>query len=358
MRASLPRATTAALALVLLGRAQPQPQPQPPLPAGAGAWVYDVNGGQPAMWADAIAAFNELPGARAHNVSLVFSYGGDMEYYPASPDPYQTYFPAENQQAALAYGRVAGVQHVVLVVDGRMDGGEDYSPDLSKLSAAQLKEWADVTADLYCSFESVDGIQLDLEPFAPPYAANFLVFLAALAADLRSPERNCVSPAHPAGRSISTFMFAESVTPEVWRALGPSGYLSVSGYDLSSAPAGVTDPPASYAAKLAASLAFVAASAKANNGSWLVGIPAAASAHEFETFTFENGTVIAGSPQVEYARAALAELAKVAGAPGYLGPALWGFASEMAYPPHSHNLFEPSMPFVDAGEEALLAAQL
>jgi hypothetical protein len=102
----------------------------------------------------------------------------------------------------------------------------------------------------------------------------------------------------------------------------------------------------------------VAASAKANNGSFFVGIPAAASAHEFETFTFANGTVVSGAPQAEYAQAALASLARIAGAPGYLGPALWGFASVMAFPPHSQNVFQPSNPFVDASEEHLLATSL
>ncbi len=353
MRVSNTAAAAAAAFLLCAARAQP---PFPP--AGAGAWVYDVSGGQPAMWSDDIAAFNLLPGRRAHNVSTVFSYGGDMEYYKGTPNPFQTYFPAENQAAALAYARTAGVDYVVLVIDGRMDGGESYSPDLSKLTPSQVEQWADVTADLYCSFESVDGIQLDLEPYAAPYAAHFLVFLARLAADLRSPERNCVSPEHPGGRSISTFMFAEAVTGEVWSALGPNGYLTVSGYDLSSAPAGVPDLPAAYAARLDSALAFVAASARAFNGSFMVGIPAAASAHEFETYTFENGTVVNGAPQVEYATAALSSLARIAGAPGYLGPALWGFASEMAFPPHSHNVFEPSNPFVAEGEEALLARSL
>ena len=346
--------SAAAAALLCVARAQSPPFP----PSGAAAWVYDVAGGEPAMWSDDIAAFNQLAGARAHNISTVFSYGGDMEYYKADPNPFQTYFPPENQAAALAYKRTDGVNSVVLVIDGRMDGGEDYSPDLSKLTPAQVEQWADETADLYCSFPVVDGIQLDLEPFAPPYAAHFLVFLARLSANLRSGERNCVSPEHPAGRSITTFMFAESVTPAVWQALGPSGYLTVSGYDLSSAPAGTPDAPASYAAKLDASLAFVATSARANNGSFVVGIPAAASAHEFETFTYENGTVVVGAPQIEYAKAALSSLGKISGAQGYLGPALWGFASEMAYPPHSHNVFAPGNPFVDTGEEAFLAGSL
>ena len=42
--------------------------------------------------------------------------------------------------------------------------------------------------------------------------------------------------------------------------------------------------------------------------------------------------------------------------PSYLGVALWGFASKMAYPPHSENNFSPSTPFVSVKEEEYLKA--
>ena len=42
----------------------------------------------------------------------------------------------------------------------------------------------------------------------------------------------------------------------------------------------------------------------------------------------------------------------------FLGPALWGFSSAMAYPPHSSNIFTPGTPFVNAAEEALLEQSL
>ena len=326
------------------------------LPRGAAAWVYDASGGQPAEWADDIAAFN----AKAHTpIRTIFTYGGDMELYLGSTNPFQTYFPPGNQAAAALYNATPGVESVILVVDGRMDGGEDYSPDLTKLSDAQIVEWAGLTAELYCSVAAVDGIQMDLEPIAGKYRAPLVVFIGALSAALRSPERDCVNPVHPAGRAISVFMFAPEMDAAMWTALGPNGFLSVSGYDLSDAPAGVPSTPAFFRAQLDASLAAAAAGAAAANGSYLVGIPAAASAHEFETFTLANGTVIDGFPQLEYATAAVQALAAgAAGERGYLGPALWGFAPDMAHPPHSQNLFLPSMPFAAAGEEAFLSESL
>ena len=326
------------------------------LPRGAGAWVYDAAGGEPAEWAADIAKFN----ARARTpIRTVFSYGGDMELYLGTQNPFQTYFPPANQAAAVAYSATPGVESVVLVVDGRMDGGESYSPDLTKLTSAQIVEWAGLTAELYCAVDAVAGIQIDLEPSTGKYRAPLVTFIGALATALRSRERDCVNPSHPAGRAISVFMFAPAVDAAMWAALGPNGFVSVSGYDLSSAPAGVPSTPAFFRSQLGSSLAAAAAGAAANNGSYLVGIPAAASAHEFETFTLANGTVITGFPQLDYATSAVQALAAgAAGRQGYLGPALWGFAPNMAHPPGSKNLFEPSMPFSALGEEDYLATSL
>ena len=324
--------------------------------SGAAAWVYDTTGGQPAEWADDISHFNL---AAASPLSVIFSYGGDMEYYPNSPQPFMTYFPSASVAAAESYNATPGVAHVITVIDGRMDGGEAYSPDLSKLTPQQLIEWANGVAELYCSYDVVSGIQLDLEPFSGKYVDPLLLFLTALSANLRSPERNCVNSMHPAGRFITTFLFAEALTAEVWAALGPNGFATISGYDLSSAPAGTPSTPAVYGARLRAALANASASAAAHNGSYFVGIPAAASAHEFETFNFANGTVVTGAPQLDYLETALAALAAGAtGMPGYLGPALWGFSPEMGFPPHSGNFFSPGNPFVDKGEEKLLEEEL
>ena len=197
-------------------------------PKGAAAWVYDAKGGQPAMWSSNIAEFNTQ--AANKGINTIWSYGGDMEQWSGK---FYSYFPAQSQQEATIYKNTTGVEYVVAVVDGRMDGKQTWSPDLSKLSTAQVQQWADVTADTYCSFQQIDGLQLDLEPFAAPYLDNLLLFLARLSANLRSPERNCVSPAHPDGRSLTTFLMAESATPAVWQALGPNGFLTISGCDQS-----------------------------------------------------------------------------------------------------------------------------
>ena len=151
-------------------------------------------------------------------------------------------------------------------------------------------------------------------------------------------------------------MFAAAATPKVWQALGANGYVTVSGYDLAPALAGTPSTPAAYRAQLDAVLATIAPLADANNGSFVVGIPAAASCHEFERYSFANGTVVQGHPQQQYLEAVLQAIsdAKLHSNARFLGTALWGFASKMAYPPQSDNTFTPGTPFVDKGEEDFL----
>ena len=153
------------------------------------------------------------------------------------------------------------------------------------------------------------------------------------------------------------FMFASAATPAVWQALGSNGFVTVSGYDLSDAPPGTPSDVAYYTSQLTAAVEEIATSAAAaGNAPFFVGIPAAASTHEFHSFTWANGTVVQGHAQVRAAMGASAGLAReisqrrlctlllqteyVAAALGvlknasagggtYLGTALWGFSSEM-----------------------------
>lgn len=309
------------------------------------------------MWSSAIAAFN----AKASKpINVVFSYGGDMEYYPPPTGP-QTYFPDTAQRAAATYRNgTTGVNYLVAVIDGRMDGGQSFSPDLSKRTQAEVEAWADKTASLLCSYEHVDGVQVDLEPVEAPYVPRLTQFLARLSLNLRSRERACVSDAHPYGRSVSAFMFAAAATPSIWQALGPNGYVTVSGYDLSTAPPGSASSVGAYSTALGGVVDTIVASAAANNGSFVIGIPAAASCHEFEKFTKADGTVVQGQPQLQYLQAALSVLkAKgLAANQRFLGTALWGFSSAMAYPPQSQNIFVPGTPFVNADEENYLMKSL
>lgn len=311
------------------------------------------------MWASDIDAFNT--GNTKHPFNTVIMYGGDMEYYPDLNPPFQTYPP--NLAAIEKYRQVTGVTHIHAIVDGRMDGGEDYSPDLSKLSVSAVQQWADVTAAVYCSYD-IDGISIDLEPYRAPYKANLLVFLARLGYNVLNAGLGCVNSKHPNGRYLSMFVFAEDATTELYNALGANGFVFISGYDLSNSPAGTPTAPSVYGKQLLQSITTTMKNA-ANNDSFAIAIPGAASTHEFEKYVPQNGSPVMGYPMYNskndsYLTAAFQAFQQsgVYNHPGYLGRSIWGFSSFMAYPPHSDNLFYPSTPFVNADEVQFLKNNL
>lgn len=324
-------------------------------PKGNAAWVYDMKSGETGMWADELKSYNSEAKSGAQ-INTVFSYGGDMEWYsPAG----QVYFDQSAQSAAQKYQADGNKPYIVAVVDGRMDGTQSYSPDLSKRTEAEVLAWADDTAALYCSFPIVSGLQVDLEPVKDPYTTHLILFIKQLSSNLRSRERNCVSAAHPNGRSISVFGFAEAATTEMWTALGPNGYFMMSGYDLSSAPAGTPSPVDAYFTAYAAAIQKMVSSAEAAKGKFMIGIPASASAHEFETYTTEKGVVTKGAEsQLLYTQAAVEKSQSLCSNPQFLGLALWGFTSAASYPPHTHNLFTPGHPFANDDVRTYLAKNL
>eukprot|EP01116_Phalansterium_solitarium_P021604 TRINITY_DN6789_c0_g1_i1.p1 TRINITY_DN6789_c0_g1~~TRINITY_DN6789_c0_g1_i1.p1 ORF type:complete len:354 (+),score=63.25 TRINITY_DN6789_c0_g1_i1:79-1062(+) len=253
-----------------------------------------MQSGNLAMWAGWIGYHNSVarPSSR---ITTVYTYGGDMEYYAQDRNPYQTYFPPESQLAAQIYKNTTGVEYVIAVIDGRMDGGEDWSPDVSKLTAAQCRLWADRLARLYCSFDFIDGLQVDLEPFSGVYRTNLLVLLSRLANQLQLADNNCVNARFPNGRSLSSFMFASDATPEVFSALGRNSYIAVSGYDLASTGPGVAQTPLQYATALQAVLNTLIANA-GTTGKYTIGVPAAASTHEFSSYIAVSGAATPGYP--------------------------------------------------------------
>lgn len=333
------------------------------LPIGNATWVYDVNSknAPPAMWADTIGYYNGNTLA-PHNLPTVYSYGGDFELINGTPT---TSFPLQNQSAGKAYKATYGVKNVILTIDGQMNGGQSYSPDLSKLSAAQVKSWADSTAILYCAYDFVDGLQIDLEPARTPYLANLLVFLKQLSGDLMLKSNKCVNLAHPEGRTMGVFLGVGAATSAMFQAIGSNSYVILSGYDLSDAPLGsAATTPAKYGAQLTANLKLLASTSSASKGSYVIGIPAAASVHEFSQYIPVTGQPVFGYPmysaaQDNYSSQAIAAIQNtVKSNPGYLGTALWGFTLQMANPVGSKNMFYPSAPFQQAGQMSFFQGNL
>lgn len=203
-----------------------------------------------------------------------------------------------------AFSKVAGVEHITLVFDGRMDLCEEYnmynmsnrmkypcdfSPSLRNISSKKLDDLAQEVASVACANSRVSGVQIDLEPLANPWRDSTIDAIGRMSKALRT--GNCVDDAHPNGRYISTFTFAESVDDTLLEALNVNGMLAVSGYDLY--PDNIDmrfNTPDEYGKKLKRQVEAVlkvtgGASGEKCSIPWVLGLPVAASAHEYKSYT-------------------------------------------------------------------------
>ncbi|KAJ1621634.1 hypothetical protein T492DRAFT_886630 [Pavlovales sp. CCMP2436] len=108
-----------------------------PPPGSVGVWVYDHPTAWPAaQWASTVDAFN-VNASSGRQISNAVIYGSDMEIYDGS------WCCSPSSQEVMGtriarYGQDPKTD-VTLIVDGRMDGGEDWSPNLARLSPVQLE---------------------------------------------------------------------------------------------------------------------------------------------------------------------------------------------------------------------------
>ena len=212
-------------------------------------------------------------------------------------EPFHTHGrPSSNVSS---FAAVHGVEHITLVVDGRMDLCKEYdqfnmsserscagAPDPRGLDSEALNAVALSIAKVACAEPVVSGVQIDLEPLADPWKNDTIALIGKLARALIDTDGCKVPGLYPAGRAISTFAFAEDVTDELVAALGPLGYLAISGYDLYAKDDHFTyNSPAEYRKKLErqvnATLALVGPTCRLP---WTLGIPVAASTHEYESY--------------------------------------------------------------------------
>jgi hypothetical protein len=83
---------------------------------------------------------------------------------------------------------------------------------------------------------------------------------------------------------------------------------------------------------------------------FMVGIPAAASTHEFEKY----GPTSSGFDQADYVPHALAALEPLEGHGPYLGHMIWALTHTNVYPPHSDNVMRPTTASAEPKVWALL----
>ena len=280
------------------------------------------------------------------------------------------------------WSRAPGVTALTVNFDGRMDLCAEYAeynvskagcsdvPDVSVLDDAGLAVAADTIAKVVCAIPSAGTAQIDLEPFSGVYKPHIVKLMGLIAAALRSPTPyGCVDAAHPNGRAVSLFTFAESIANAgLIEAMGPNGMVVLSGYDLYPDTNDTKfNSPAEYATKLKRQVEAWLALPEAADTQWTLGLPMSASAHEYEAYvpdasrehcgpacTPYNNTVT----QDAYISAALDVIEAMGTGPDgvfamnatsrFRGLSLWLWSGPNTtagqYPPNSGNYWLPTNP--------------
>ena len=355
-----------------------------------------------AHWSSQIDDYNNeaSPGSE---INIVYSYGGDIEFWAGKANPDGCYAPASmnesvcnvsiyydmnNQYAAHVYKGGAKVESVVALVDSRMDGWEqiatyndfdgckfgNFYPDLRNLSDAGLVKLANDTARLYCNCETcddLDGLQVDLEPYRDPYKTNLNKYVAAVANNLRDEtgEFGCKNDKHPEGKTVSYFTFAHDQSLDFTEnVLGKNGYYVFSGYDLDPKPEDggfMYNSPDEFEDRLRKEITYFRP-VLGKNGHFTIGLPIGASCHEYEQYVPMKGKgcgpacepLTNNATMLDYVKKwmdVLTDPAVTKATNGlfclregsqFLGTSLWSFSYQMTYPPMKwfDNEFLPGTP--------------
>jgi hypothetical protein len=379
-----------------------------------------------AHWAKDIAAFNNATAQTNDDLNIVYAYGGDIEFWPnktapdacwatASDDLNQcnvsVYYDPNNKHSAEFYKQADGVNSIVALLDSRMDGWDqietyndfdhckfgDFYPNLVNLSDFALDRLAEDTAKLYCVDDTVDGMQVDLEPYKEPFKVNLGKFIHQMGVHLadENSTNGCRSKIHPHGRTVSYFTFAHNhqehggaplpdplqktvAADPSWPfygKLGENGYFVFSLYDLfpKTADGGfMYNSPQEFGDRMRAEIPFIRATLGPTTH-FTLAIPFGASCHEYEKYAPMTGDgcgpacvpqVNSGAVMADYVKEIFAVLTdpavtkatgglfcmKDGAATGegsnFLGLSWWSFSYQMTYPPMKwfDNEFLPGQP--------------
>ena len=385
------------------------------IPYGYGTWVYDQeydgnisegsislkNGKvnvKPGLFKDAITEWNQK--ATGFPYTQIFSYGGDIEIYCrgsgqsdqtapctkangyVSPptkdltDGFIVTFPGNDKDHQISlksfegYLNIPKVAQHILIIDGHVDlpvkteeeQEEEYLNHINTLPADEAQYFADKVSKAICSNNDVAGVQFDIEPFSftgeggTVQGSGQQYFYTQIAKNFASTEFGCVNTDHPNGRIFSIFTFAKAITPDVKTMLTQygNGYVMDSLYDLGPKPGGELNSVEDFKKYAKQEIQDM----KALGVPYQFAIPAAASAHEFET---RAGKDAAGAGnQIEYVKSVI-ELIKenVLNDPNFKGIGVWSYNQKMYWPkggdeytPASPS--EESMNYLDSAMPAAL----
>jgi hypothetical protein len=387
------------------------------IPYGYGTWVYDQeydgnisegsiplkNGKvnvKPGLFKDAITEWNQK--ATGFPYTQIYSYGGDIEMYCrgsgqsdqtapctkangyVSPptkdltDGFIVTFPGNDKDHQIGLKSLEGYLNIpkvaqhILIIDGRVDlpvkteeeQEEEYLNHINTLPADEAQYFADKVSKAVCGNNNVDGVQFDIEPFSftgeggKVQGPGQKYFYTQIAKNFASTEFGCVNTDHPNGRFFSIFTFAKAITPDVKTMLTQygNGYVMDSLYDLGPLPGGQLNSVEDFKKYATQEIKDM----KALDIPYQFAIPAAASAHEFDTRTGEKN-IVNPEKQIDYVKAAveLMKAQEVFDDPNFKGIGVWSYNQKMYWPkggdeytPASPS--EESMNYLDSAMPAVL----
>ncbi len=378
-----------------------------PLPDGT-LQIKPGNYVKPGLFKDAITAWNQK--ATGFPYTQVYSYGGDIEMYcrgsgeSTTSDPcikangfksdkgledgFVVTFPGEDKDQHIGLKSLEGYLNIpkvaqnILIIDGRMDNiiekVYDYLDYFNTLEKDEAEAFADKVSNNICGNDSVDGVQFDVEPFSftgdggsvsgsgqkyfyNQIAKNFAGWNGHsgdnTGINTGGDALGCVNANHPNGRFFSIFTFAKAITPDVKTMLTQygNGCVMDSLYDLGPLPGGQlnsVDDFKKYAAQEIKDM-------QALNVPYQFAIPAAASAHEFETKAFQ--TAAGQGNQIKYVQAVM-ELIKPEALkiqdPNFKGIGIWSWNQKMYWHGDEYTPASPSdetMSYLDSATSATSA---
>lgn len=349
------------------------------IPYGNGTWAYDsVYGAKkttnkklteinPGLFADNIEKYNEKADPK-HQMNEIFSYGGDLEMYclgaggslpitPCFPENlflFAYYNPGN--KSTQAYANKIKNAKMVPIVDGRFDntGADDLLSPMNKNTemAKEIAEYfADQVAKKYCADDLVAGVQFDLEPFDYSilgqksfYDEIAYDFAGKNFGDKKKDQFGCVDDLHPNGRFFSIFTFSDKVNADVAAMLNRynNGYIIDSLYDLGPKQGGELNTPDEFRLYATQEVANMRAISASYNVKYQFAIPAAASAHEFES----KAGVPTNYKQLQYVKNAI-DVIDTSGArsdSNFIGIDIWSWNQKMFW--HG-NQYTPESPPAD-----------
>jgi len=360
-----------------------------------------------AHWKEDIEKFNNDHNISSASIKTVYSYGGDVEFWPmkkgkepANPQAcwapakdscnYTSYYDPNNEKAADVYHGAAGVEQVVALLDARLDGWNmieqynhndacefgDFYPNLNNLTDVQLGKLAQQTARLFCKDSNLGGIQIDLEPYQDPYKQSLETFLTAMVKSMEDEDKSngCRDEMHPEGRTTSYFTFAHRTrTNFTQEIMGKNGYYVFSGYDLK--PKNIAfeyNTVDDFKNNLLSEIPEIRRAINQDGkygaytqGKFTMAVPIAASCHEYEHYIPMHGEGCGPACQPYDSGFTMAQyvqgLFDVITDPKYidlftykeggqfLGLSFWVWTYDMTYPPMKwfNNLFLPATPSTD-----------